>query len=467
MLFSSIEFAIFLPIVFYLYWALSRNLKVQNIFVVATSYFFYAWWDWRFLGLIIFTTISTYLSGILISKASNKTQEKLWMWLNIGINISILGFFKYFNFFCDNIVLLASWLGLTLDWFTLKVLLPIGISFYTFQAISYTVDVYKRKIEATHNVVAFAAYIAFFPQLVAGPIEKATKLLPQFLQARQFNYKEAVIGMRQILWGLSKKILIADCCAHYADKIFGDPSYYAGSSIIIAIILFLFQIYADYSGYSDIAIGTGRLFGIKLSTNFSYPLFSRSISEFWRRWNITLMQWFRDYIYIPLGGSHKGIIITCANTIIVFFISGLWHGAAWKFIVWGLLNALLILPTIIMKRKDPKTIATLKDLPAIIITFTFAAILFVIFRCDNLPEVVNFFSHVSFDPGQWAAPTGKTPFLYIIPMIIIEWISRRNEFALAVMPQNRILRYGIYWLLLILIIYGTSFESQPYLYFQF
>lgn len=318
MLFNSVVFAVFFIIVFYVYWALRKNLKLQNYFVVAASYFFYGYWDWRFLGLIIFTSVATYTTGLLIQNSTTKTRARTWMWINVIINLTILGFFKYFNFFADNLVIIASWCGIKLDWVTIDILLPIGISFYTFQAISYTIDVYKKKVEATTDIAAFLSFIAFFPQLIAGPIERAQNLLPQFMRERKFDYADAVIGMRQILWGLAKKILVADTCAHYADNILGNPEYYAGSSIIIAIFLFMFQAYGDYSGYSDIAIGLGRLLGIKLTKNFNLPLFSRSISEFWQRWNITLMHWFRDYIYIPLGGSRINRYRTCLNVLIVF-----------------------------------------------------------------------------------------------------------------------------------------------------
>lgn len=466
MIFNSIEFAIFLPIVFFIYWALRNKLCTQNYFIVLVSYIFYAWWDWRFLTLVIFTSLTTYITGIFIGRLP-KDKAKVWMWINIIINLIILAFFKYFNFFADNLKILAAWMGLTLDWFTLDILLPIGISFYTFQAISYSVDVYKKRIESTSDLGAFLAYISFFPQLIAGPIEKSTSLLPQFLQKRRFDYYEAVLGMRQILWGLAKKILIADFCAHFADKIYGAPEYYAGSSIILAIFLFLFQAYGDYSGYSDIAVGIGRLLGIKLTRNFNYPFFSRSISEFWKRWNITLMDWFRSYIYFPLGGSRKGTARTCINILIVFLVSGLWHGADWIFIIWGFMNALFIFPAIIRKAKVPTTIPTLKDFPSIITTFMIVAILSIVFRCRSLHDAIKFLSFASFDSGQWSSPTGKTPFIFIIPMLIIEWRARSNNFALEKMPHNRILRWGIYWLILLLLIYGTSIQGQPYLYFQF
>lgn len=464
MLFNSIAFAIFFIIFFYTYWSLRNRVKLQNIFVVLASYFFYGFWDWRFLGLIIFTSLSTYTTGLLISKGKN---PKIWMWSNIAINLAILGFFKYFNFFATNIVELASWVGLTLDWFTLDILLPIGISFYTFQAISYSVDVYKKRITATSDIWPFLAFISFFPQLIAGPIEKATDLLPQFQKKRIFDYGNAVIGMRQILWGLAKKTLIADTCAHFGDEIYGDPAHYAGTTIILGTFLFLFQAYGDYSGYSDMAVGMGRLLGIKLSINFNFPFFSRSISEFWQRWNMTLMRWFRDYVYIPLGGSRKGTRRTCFNTLIVFLVSGLWHGADWVFVIWGLLNALLIIPAILVKYKVPKTIATLRDLPAMLLTFLIVSFLSIVFKCKTLAAAVNYLSYMSLDGGNWILPTGKSAFIYIIPMIIIEWLGRRNQFALEKLPFSKPIRWSIYWVLALLIIYGNSFQTQPYLYFQF
>ncbi len=353
MLFNSFEFLLFLPIVFLLYWfvfgsyapkwfAWLSNLKMQNFFIIVVSYIFYGWWDWRFLLLIALTTICSYVSGILISRVSSPQptnnhdtpppthfarKSKIYLWSNIVLNLGILAFFKYFNFFVQSFVDAFAGLGIMLHATTLHIILPIGISFYTFQALSYSIDVYKGKIEATRDIVAFFAFVSFFPQLVAGPIERATNLLPQFQKPRTFDYDKAVDGCRQMLWGFFKKIVIADNCAVYVNQVFESYQDQTGSTLLLAAILFTFQIYGDFSGYSDIAIGCARLFGINLKRNFNVPYFSRDIAEFWRRWHISLTTWFRDYIYIPLGGSRTTKTKVIRNTFIIFLVSGFWHGA--------------------------------------------------------------------------------------------------------------------------------------------
>lgn len=394
MLFNSFEFLIFLPIVFCGYWFIFRKLHIQNFFIVIASYLFYGWWDWRFLFLILLTTFLCYISGIIIHDSNTRYKRRLICGINIGINIAILAFFKYFNFFSDNLKLLFSQFGYQLDWFTLDVLLPVGISFYTFQAISYPIDVYRGKIKATKDFIAFTAFISFFPQLVAGPIERSTQLLPQFLKARNFDYDKAVEGMRQILWGFFKKMVIADNCAGLANMVFDDYANCSATTLWLGAIFFTFQIYGDFSGYSDIAIGTARLFGFNLSRNFHFPYFSRDIAEFWRRWHISLNTWFRDYIYIPLGGSRCRKIKVVRNTMIIFLLSGLWHGANWTFIVWGAYHGLLFLPLIIsgMNRKNIDVIASNKKLPnlkeffSIILTFIFVVIGWIIFRAESIQD---------------------------------------------------------------------------------
>jgi len=323
MLFNSIDFAIFLPIVFCLYWFVTnKNLKLQNFLIVIASYTFYGWWDWRFLSLIIFSTIVDYSIGILLAKEEKVLNRKILLWTSIFINLGFLGFFKYYNFFLDNFISAFLFFGMEINTNSLNIILPVGISFYTFQTLSYTIDVYKRKLEPTKDFIAFSAFVSFFPQLVAGPIERATNLLPQFYKTRRFDYSKAVDGMRQILWGLFKKIVIADNCAQYANEIFNNYTDYGGTSLILGALFFAFQIYGDFSGYSDIAIGTSRLFGFNLKQNFAFPYFSRDIAEFWRRWHISLSTWFRDYLYIPLGGSRGGIWMKVRNTFIIFIVSG-------------------------------------------------------------------------------------------------------------------------------------------------
>ena len=308
MLFNSIDFAIFLPIVFILYWLVTKNnLKFQNLLIVLASYVFYGWWDWRFLALIAFSTLVDYTIGIKLLKQENPTKRKLLLWSSILVNLGFLGFFKYYNFFLDNFINAFSFFGQDIQANSLNIILPVGISFYTFQTLSYSIDVYRRKLEPTKDFLAFSAFVCFFPQLVAGPIERATHLLPQFYNKRQFDYAKAVDGLRQILWGLFKKIVIADNCAQFANEIFNNSADHNGSTLVLGALFFTFQIYGDFSGYSDIAIGTSRLFGFDLMQNFNFPYFSRDIAEFWRRWHISLSTWFRDYLYIPLGGSRGGV----------------------------------------------------------------------------------------------------------------------------------------------------------------
>lgn len=467
MLFNTIEFAVFAIVVFYAYWALRRHLRLQNALVVVASYIFYAYWDWRFLSLLLVTTGATYLSGILIERAETRRRSRCVMWANVVLNIGMLAFFKYFHFFAEGAQALAGVIGYRLDTVTTSIVLPIGISFYTFQAVGYTVDVYKRRTEASHDPLAFMAFIAFFPQLVAGPIERASDLLPQFRRSRRFDYGEAVLGMRQILWGLAKKVLVADSCAYYAGAIYDNPDYYSGSSVVLALFLFMFQIYGDYSGYSDMAVGLGRLFGIRLTQNFRYPLFSRSFPEFWQRWNITLMRWLRDYVYIPLGGSRHGKWRKWVNILAVFLVSAVWHNAAWGFIAWGVLNALTFIPSVVSGAKVPKADATLRDLPRIIFVYEVISLVCITYQYPNLSDAFHFFSCMGVSGGQWVLPTGKTPLLFIVPMLLVEWAGRRQNFALERMPMGKWGRRLCYWGLLLLIIYGASYPSQPYVYFQF
>tara|TARA_B110000902_G_C14275443_1_gene574728 strand:- start:923 stop:2005 length:1083 start_codon:yes stop_codon:yes gene_type:complete len=351
MLFNSIDFAIFLPIVFILYWFVAnKNLKIQNFLIVAASYFFYGWWDWRFLSLILFSTVVDYSIGKMLLNEEKQTKRKVLLLLSIVVNLGFLGFFKYYNFFLENFINAFSFFGTTINANSLHIILPVGISFYTFQTLSYTIDVYKGKLKPTKDFIAFSAFVSFFPQLVAGPIERATNLLPQFYKKRKFEYHQAVDGLRQILWGLFKKIVIADNCAEQANLIFNNSGDYSGSTLVLGAVFFTFQIYGDFSGYSDIAIGVSRLFGFNLKQNFAFPYFSRDIGEFWRRWHISLSTWFRDYLYIPLGGSRGGTWKKVRNTFIIFIVSGFWHGANWTFIVWGALNAVYFLPLLLLNK---------------------------------------------------------------------------------------------------------------------
>lgn len=461
MLFNSITYAIFLPVVFIVYWYLLRDrLKLQNGFLLAASYFFYCCWDWKFLGLLIFTTLTTFFTALLIEKTDNK---KFWLIANITANLAVLGTFKYLNFFLENAINLLDNIGFHIaDHSLLNIILPVGISFYTLQAISYTVDVYKRKICATSDYIAFSTYIAFFPQLVAGPIERSVNLLPQIQKNRVWDYAEAVNGMRQILWGLFKKVAVADLCGVYVDRILSDLDYYNGSTILLAILLFCFQIYGDFSGYSDMAIGTARLFGIKLSTNFRYPYFASSIRDFWKRWHISLMTWLRDYVYIPLGGSRKSKARTYFNVVIVFLISGLWHGAAWTYILWGAFWAITFIAekAVIGKKESHFSI------PHYLFTIAAIYISFLIFRANSIEDIANIATHI-FTPALLSMPTGLTPFITIIPMMIIEYAWRHKDSPLENLSLSAPVRWLLYTALTYSIIFAVDESSAQFIYFQF
>lgn len=483
MLFNSLDFAIFLPIVFLLYWFVAnKNLKIQNLLIVISSYVFYGWWDWRFLSLIIFSTAVDYLIGIALLKVENQIKRKLLLWTSIVVNLGFLGFFKYYNFFLDSFVESFSFFGSKIQGDSLDIILPIGISFYTFQTLSYSIDVYRKKLTPTTDIVAFSAFVCFFPQLVAGPIERATHLLPQFYSRRKFEYDKAIDGMRQILWGLFKKVVIADNCAEYVNIIFNNSESYSGSTLALGAVLFSIQIYGDFSGYSDIAIGTSKLFGFDLMQNFKFPYFSRDIAEFWRRWHISLSTWFRDYLYIPLGGSKGGTWMRIRNTFIIFIVSGFWHGANWTFVIWGFLNALFILPSIIRStnRKNIEVVAygkllpSFKDFIAIVATFLLTAFAWIFFRADNVGHAVGFISEI-FSTSFFTIPkfVNKMPFLLTALLIFlfftIEWLGREQKFALENIGSNWKKRYRIifyYIIVLVIMIFG-NFKENQFIYFQF
>jgi len=481
MLFQSIEFLIFLPIVFILYWFVFKKLRVQNAFVLVASYVFYGWWDWRFLILIAVTSGFSYWSGLLIKDNERDKKRQKWICVgNITINLLILCVFKYFNFFAENFASLLGLFGLELDFVTLNIILPVGISFYTFQALSYTIDVYREKIEPTRDVVAFFAFISFFPQLVAGPIERATNLLPQFLKPRKFDYDTAVDGCRQMLWGLFKKVVVADNCAIFVNKVFDSYQGQCGSTLLLGAVFFTFQIYGDFSGYSDIAIGCAKLFGVRLMRNFNNPYFSRDIAEFWRRWHISLTTWFRDYVYIPLGGSRVSKAKVIRNTFIIFLVSGFWHGANWTFVVWGAYHALLFLPLILLgkNRKNTDIVAEGKVLPSIkeliqmLVTFLLVVIGWIIFRSESIGQAWGYICGMA-ELGTLNAcyrffiqPDIRVSSWSVVAMLAVEWIQRNKQFALDVKTGNKIIRHAIYIIAIITIILFWG-ENQAFIYFQF
>ena len=483
MLFNSINFAIFLPIVFILYWfATKGNLRLQNILLLVSSYFFYACWDWRFMFLLIFSTLLDYFTGIKIHEAKNQRKKLFWLWLSIGINLGFLGVFKYYNFFAASFADGLSLLGLKANLGSLQVILPVGISFYTFHGLSYVLDLYKNRIKPERNFIDYSVFVSFFPLLVAGPIERATHLLPQILKKREFVYSKAVDGLRQILWGLFKKIVIADNCAEYANTIFNNSADYSGSTLVLGALFFTFQIYCDFSGYSDIALGTARLFGIDLLKNFAFPYFSRDIAEFWRRWHISLSSWFKDYLYIPLGGSKGGIWMKIRNTFIIFLVSGFWHGANWTFIVWGFLNALYIMPSIIFNTNrnnleivaKGKYLPNLKDLLSIGITFCLTVFAWIFFRAENIGHAIGYISEI-LSPSLFSIPKfagmgrALTTIILVAIFVLVEWKGREGQYAIAQIGKNwyRPIRWSFYSIIIFIIgMFMPSVES-PFIYFQF
>lgn len=505
MLFNSLEFALFLPIVFIIYWAIGYahindrlKLRLQNAFVLVASYVFYGWWDWRFLLLIAFTSFCSWGSGLLIGRGLTQPSLKgrrlfsprFWMIVNIVLNLGILAVFKYYDFFVSEF---GQLFGISTDSLLLRIILPVGISFYTFQALSYSIDVYRQKIEPTKDIIAFFAFISFFPQLVAGPIERATNLLPQFLNKRTFSYDQATDGMRQILWGLFKKIVVADNCATYVDQVWATYDTQTGSTLLLAAILFTFQIYGDFSGYSDIAIGTAKLFGIKLMRNFNNPYFSRDIAEFWRRWHISLTTWFRDYVYIPLGGSRpevpahiknpdrykKWIIVR--NTFVIFLLSGFWHGANWTFIAWGAYHAILFLPLILLGKNrkytnqvgDGRLLPTWTETFQILCTFLLVVLGWIIFRAETITQAWEYIC------GMLQFGTLRASYRFFIQhgirtitwlcvlMLLIEWLQRNKQHGLEISHLKPVYRGIIFILIFELIIFFLPATPSQFIYFQF
>lgn len=479
MLFNSLQFALFLPIVFLLYWfATGRNYKIQNVLLLIASYYFYGSWNWHFLFLLMFSTGLDYFTGLKMADAPDKKGKRFWFWLSIIVNLGFLGVFKYYNFFITSFAEGLSQLGIHAHYTTLQVILPVGISFYTFHGLSYVIDIYNERIKPERNLINYSLFVSFFPLLVAGPIERATHLLPQIIRKREFNYEQAVDGMRQILWGLFKKIVIADGCATYVNTVFNSYHTQSGSTLLLAAILFAFQIYGDFSGYSDIAIGTAKLFGIELLRNFAYPYFSRDIAEFWRRWHISLTTWFRDYLYIPIGGSRKGKWKTVRNTFIIFLVSGFWHGANWTFIAWGGLHAALFMPLLLMQqnRKNTNTIAegrllpNLKEIWQMLTTFLVVDLAWILFRANSITEAVgilkSIFSKSLFTSPIYLVGLNKV-LLFIVILMIVEWFQREKKHGLQIdIVKNRMLRWSFYFSIILIILEFGS-QSQTFIYFQF
>lgn len=474
MLFNTIYFILFFSFVFLFYWIiLGKKRKYQNIFLLLASYFFYSCWDWRFLFLLLFSTLLDYFSGIRIEKSSDKKRKK-WLWISICINLSFLGIFKYYNFFISSFSELLNQFGINYSPLLLNVILPVGISFYTFHGLSYVIDVYNQKIKTEKNFIDYGLFVSFFPLLVAGPIERASHLLPQIKKNRFFNHQKASDGLKQILWGWFKKVIIADQCAIIANDIFANYEDYNGGTLLIGAVCFAFQIYGDFSGYSDMALGTARMLGFELLKNFNYPYFSRNISEFWRKWHISLSSWFRDYLYIPLGGNRVSKWKIVRNTFITFIVSGFWHGANWTFIVWGGVNALFILPSI-LKSNTNKNIVTkensilsLKEFLQIISTFLVTIIIWIFFRSETVFDAFSYINSM-FCNFSWNLDykiNNSFVFLFLLFFIILEWRGRFFNYAIEKVSNHSWINYSFYYLLLI-IIFVFAGEHQKFIYFQF
>ena len=476
MLFNSIDFAVFLPIVFLLYWLLNGRLRAQNAFLIASGFVFYGWWDWRFLGLLIFTSGTDYLVAMGMERTSSDRTRKQLLAISLAANLGLLGFFKYYDFFVHSFHDAFTFLGLPFGLQTLGLVLPVGISFYTFQSLSYTIDVYRKQLKATHDPITFFAFVSFFPQMLAGPIERARHMIPQFEARRTFDPAWARDGVRQMLWGLFKKVVVADTCALYVNATFADHAHLPWTTLFLGAVLFAFQIYCDFSGYSDIAIGCARLFGLELMRNFAYPYFSRDIAEFWRRWHISLSTWFRDYLYIPLGGSrgNKGFVVR--NTMIIFLVSGFWHGANWTFVTWGAVNALYFLPLVLSSnnRSHIDTVAqgrllpSLPDTARIIFTFVLTSIAWVFFRAATLGEAWDYLGRMfTFADGAMLKHIEPSPWPFVLFLVVVEWIQREHQHGLHLTDRiPRPLRWGIYMMLLLAVV-GLNGGNATFIYFQF
>ncbi|MBQ9672000.1 MAG: MBOAT family protein [Prevotella sp.] len=479
MLFNSFEYLLFLPIVFTLYWLLKNHYRWQNVLILIASYVFYGWWDWKFLLLIAFSTGLSYGGALLIEHEREKGKQRATYWtctVSIVLNLAVLCVFKYYNFFVDNLIaLFPSLFGAHRSSLLIHVVLPVGISFYTLQSVAYVIDVYKHKIQATKDAVAFFSFVSFFPQLVAGPIERANNLLPQFLRPRTFDYAVAVDGCRRILWGLFKKLVIADNCAVYVNEVWQDFGSQSTGTLLLCAVLFTLQIYGDFSGYSDIAIGSARLLGVKLMDNFRMPFFSRNMAEFWRRWHISLNSWFSDYVYIPLGGSREGKAKHLRNIFIVFLLSGLWHGANWTFIVWGLFLALCFVPIILggKPKTDWRVLEQRRSLSTwmhTLLTFILFTISLIIFRAPDISTAFEYFLSIgrcSLGEIDYSPHLLNPTLIAILFMLVMEWTMRFRAHPLDLSEKcPTVLRLAIYYLLITALVLFSG-QSQTFIYFQF
>ncbi len=473
MLFNTVDFAVFFPVVLALYWTLFRKtLSLQNLFLVVVSYIFYAFWDWRFLSLIFMSSLVDYTVGRLLADATGKAKRKLLLTVSLVFNLGLLAVFKYFNFFVASFVDAFALFGTELKTTTWTILLPVGISFYTFQTLSYTLDIYRNRITPTKHIVAFFAFVSFFPQLVAGPIERASNLVPQFEKERTFNYEKSVDGLRLILAGLFQKMVIADNCALLVNSIFENYATQSGSTLFMGAVLFAFQIYGDFAGYSNIAIGTSKLMGFDLMRNFKYPYLAQNFSDFWRRWHISLSTWFRDYVYIPLGGSKKGTPRLVFNVFVVFLVSGLWHGANWTFVLWGLVHAIFVIPVILFFKKEvafskDKKWPTVGQLLRMGFTFTLVSLAWVFFRAETSTAAFGYLK-IIFSESLFSRPyIPLSAIALLFGYMVLEWLQRHKKHILDISHiVSKPVRYVIYYVVVFCVFYFAG-DLQPFIYFQF
>ena len=477
MFFNSLTFAIFLPIVFLLYWfVFSKTKTAQNVFLVVVSYYFYSCWDWRFLFLLMFSTLLCYFTGIKIEKSTAEQERKFWFWLSIIFNLGFLAIFKYYNFFAFSFSEALSNIGVPSSPLLLNVILPVGISFYTFHGLSYVIDIYYKRIQSEKNVADYALFVSYFPLLVAGPIERATHLLPQVKRIRSFDFEKAKQGVYQIIWGLVKKVVIADTCATYANAIFDNYTSMNSLSLILGAVYFAFQIYGDFSGYSDMALGMSKLFGLDLLRNFNYPYFSRDIAEFWRRWHISLSSWFRDYLYIPLGGSRGSKLKQVRNVFIIFVVSGFWHGANWTFLAWGFINAMYFLPSLLLgtNRTNMETAElhwdfnSIKVFFSILATFVLSCLAWIFFRAKSIHIAIDYIGRI-FTDGNFLSQYLENErynhelILLVLTFVLLEWKSRYKIEPIS--GKYSWLKMAI--CLLAIIALGTYADYKEFIYFQF
>ncbi|MBW8245099.1 MBOAT family protein [Muricauda oceani] len=484
MLFNSIEFLIFLPLVFLSYWFLFKNnTKVQNVFIIFASYLFYGWWDWRFLILIFLSTLLDFYVGQKIyENLDDKKKAKYWLWVSMAFNIGMLGFFKYSNFFVDSFVEMFQAFGYDFkSTWTLKIILPVGISFYTFQTMSYSFDIYYKKLKPTTDFVAFTAFVSFFPQLVAGPIERASNLLSQITNKRTFSYAQASEGLKLILWGFFKKLVIADALAPIVDDIFANYHSYPASTLILGVCLFSFQVYGDFSGYSDIAIGTAKLFGVELMSNFKFPNFSRNVAEYWQRWHISLSTWFRHYLYIPMGGSRVSQLKAVRNIAVIFLVSGFWHGANWTFIFWGGLHAIFYIPVYLMGRNrmyadnvvgEKTLLPTPIEILQVLLTFVLVTFSRIFFRSPTLTDSFAYINQIinNFTYESYIHPMGyrMLDFYVLLGLFIFyEYLIRRHERE-PFRFKSKIVRFLLYVIVVLaMLLFYDDGVNRSFIYFQF